>query len=192
LVRIPGWAQNEAVPSDLYTFTSPASQKTVIKINGQPVEYQVEKGYAVLDKKWKKGDIVEVSLPMEVRRVIANEKVKDDAGKVALQVGPLMYCAEWVDNNGRASNFILPGSAEFKKEFKPELLNGLTVLSSELPAVFIDSKGEQITTEKKPFVAIPYYAWANRGKGEMMIWFPAVVKDIDLISKEDITPIHTK
>ena len=145
----PGWAQNEAVPSDLYSFTSSLSQKKTVTINGKRVDYKIEKGYAVLEYKWKKGDVVEVSLPMDARRVVANEKVKDDAGKVALQVGPLMYCAEWADNDGRASNFILPGAAVFAKEFKAGLLNGITILRSELPAVFIDSKGESISTVKK-------------------------------------------
>ncbi len=192
LIRIPGWAQNQVVPSDLYSFASSSNKRAEIKINGQPVDYKIEKGYAVLQKKWKKGDVVEVNLPMEVRRVVANEKVKDDAGKVALQMGPLMYCAEWVDNDGRASNFILPATAVFSTEFKKDLLNGITILHSELPAVFIDGRGENISTVKKYFTAIPYYAWANRGKGEMMLWFPVSVKDVDLLSNENITPIRSK
>ena len=192
LIRIPGWAQNQVVPSDLYSFVSSNDKKAEIKINGQAVDYKIEKGYAVLPKKWKKGDVVEVSLPMEVRRVVANEKVKDDIGKVALQMGPLMYCAEWADNDGRTSNFILPGNAVFTPEFKPGLLNGVTVLHSELPAVHIDNGGENISTVKKSFTAIPYYAWANRGKGEMMLWFPEKVKDVDLLSNENATPIISK
>jgi uncharacterized protein len=192
LIRIPGWAQNQVVPSDLYFFVSPSDKKPEIKINGQATDYKVEKGYAVLPKKWKKGDVVEVNLPMEVRRVAANEKVKDDVGKVALQVGPLMYCAEWADNDGRTSNFILPSTAVFTSEFKPGLLNGVTVLHSELPAVSIDSKGENISTVKKQFTSIPYYAWANRGKGEMMLWFPVKVKDVDLLSNDNTTEIKGK
>ena len=136
--------------------------------------------------------MVEVNLPMEVRRVVANAKVKDDVGKVALQMGPLMYCAEWADNGGRTSNFILPGTAAFTAEFQPGLLNGVTVLHSELPAVSIDNKGESISTVKKSFTAIPYYAWANRGKGEMMLWFPVKVKDVDLLSNENTTDIKGK
>jgi DUF1680 family protein len=192
LIRIPGWAQNQVVPSDLYSFASASDIKTEIKINGQAVDYKIEKGYAVLQRKWKKADVVEVSLPMEVRKVVANEQVKDDIGKTALQMGPLMYCAEWTDNDGRASNFILPASAVFSTEFKKDLLNGVTILKSELPAVYIDKKGENISTIKKSFTAIPYYAWANRGKGEMMLWFPVAVKDVDLLSNEDITPIKSK
>jgi DUF1680 family protein len=90
LIRVPGWAQNQVVPSDLYSFVSPSEKKPEMKINGQAIEYKIEKGYAVLPKKWKKGDVVEVNFPMEVRRVAANEKVKDDIGKVALEVGPLI------------------------------------------------------------------------------------------------------
>lgn len=192
LVRIPGWAQNQVVPSDLYSFVSSSDKKAEIKINGQPVQYNIEKGYAVLPKKWKKGDVVEVNLQMEVRRVVANEKIKDDIGKVALQLGPLMYCAEWADNDGKTSNIILPGNAVFTTEFKQGLLNGVNVLRSELPAVSIDSKGESISTIKKPFTAIPYYAWANRGKGEMMLWFPVKVKDVDLLSNDNTTEIKGK
>ena len=95
-------------------------KKVEIKINGQPVEYTMQNGYAVLNRTWKKGDVVEVNLPMEVRRVVANENVKDDIGKVALQRGPIIYCAEWVDNNGKASNHYYSCTMHtFTTEFKP-------------------------------------------------------------------------
>jgi uncharacterized protein len=183
LVRIPGWADNKAMPSDLYTFKEPSSQRAVIKINGKPVDYAVEKGYAVLNKTWKKGDAIEVNLPMEVRKVVANAQVKDDIGKIALQRGPLIYCAEWPDNNGRAANFILPANTTFSSEFKNDLLNGVTVLKSEATAVVIEDNGMKVSTVQRPFTAIPYYAWAHRGKGEMMIWFPEKLTNIDLIAK---------
>lgn len=179
-VRIPGWAQDQAMPSDLYTFQSPSDKKVEIRVNGQPTAFTLEKGYAVLSRKWKKGDVVEVNLPMEVRRVVANSNLKDDLGKVALQRGPLIYCAEWPDNNGKVSNLIVPGEASFTTEFKPAMLNGVTILKSEVPAIQI-SKEQKVSTVNQPFVAIPYYAWAHRGKGEMMIWFPARVKYIDIV-----------
>lgn len=192
LVRIPGWAQNQAVPSDLYSYANASGKKAEIKVNGQPVEYNIEKGYAILKRKWKKGDVVEVNLPMEVKRVVANEKVKDDIGKVALQRGPLMYCAEWPDNDGKVSNLIVPASATFNTEFKPSLLNGVMTLQSTVPAVIIDNNGESIATKTKTFIAIPYYSWAHRGKGEMMLWFPTKVKDVDLIANESLEEITTK
>ncbi|HRH49867.1 MAG TPA: glycoside hydrolase family 127 protein [Panacibacter sp.] len=184
LVRIPGWAQNAAMPSDLYSFANKSDKNVTIKINGQAVDYTLQNGYAVLNRTWKKGDVVEVNLPMEVRQVVANENVKDDIGKVSLQRGPLMYCAEWPDNNGKVSNIIIPANTNFTTEFKTDLLNGVTVLKSEVPAVIIDNTGNSVSTVKQAFTAIPYYAWAHRGKGEMTVWFPTKIKDIDLLTKE--------
>jgi len=184
LVRIPGWAQNKAMPSDLYKFANTSDKKAQIIINGQPVDYSMQNGYAVLKRTWKKGDLVEVNLPMEVRRVIANENVKDDMGKVALQRGPIIYCAEWPDNNGKAANIIIPGSATFITEYKPDLLNGIVVVKSNVPVVVVNNDGNTVSTVNREFMAIPYYAWAHRGKGEMMIWFPTKVKDVDLIAKD--------
>jgi uncharacterized protein len=181
LVRIPGWAQNIVVPSDLYKFESMSAAKPVIKVNAQPVDYTIQNGYAVIARTWKKNDMVNVDLPMDVRRITANKNLKDDIGKVALQRGPLVYCAEWPDNNGKTSNIIMPASTQFTNEFKPDLLNGVMILKAEVPAVVINSEG--VSTIKQSFTAIPYYSWANRGKGEMMIWFPEQVKGIDLLAK---------
>ena len=182
MVRIPGWAQNKAMPSTLYQFQNTAAEKPVIKVNGAVVDYTITNGYATINRSWKKNDKVEVNLPMEVRRVVANENLKEDIGKVALQRGPLVYCAEWKDNNGKTSNIIMPNEAVFTTEFRPELLNGVTVLKSAVPAVIVNSD-ENISTVKQSFTAIPYYSWANRGKGEMMVWFPTAVKDVDLLAK---------
>ena len=182
LVRIPGWAQNKAIPSSLYKFQNTSAEKPVIKVNGVVVDYIITNGYAAINRTWKKNDKVEVNLPMEVRRVVANENLKEELGKIALQRGPLMYCAEWPDNNGKTSNIIIPASAIFTTEFKPALLNGVTVLKTEVPAVIINGD-ENISTVKQSFTAIPYYSWANRGKGEMMVWFPTAIKDVDLLAK---------
>jgi len=182
LLRIPGWVNNSAIPSDLYKFENDFSAKPTIKVNGQTVEYTTKNGYALINRTWKKDDVVELVLPMEVKKVIANENVKNDIGKVALQRGPIMYCAEWVDNNGKTSNLIIPSSTSFTTEFKPNVLNGIMTLRAEVPAVVI-TNNENVTTQKQPFTAIPYYSWANRGKGEMTLWFPTQVKDIDLLTK---------
>ena len=182
-IRIPGWAQNEAVPSDLYRYQKSSAQKAAIKVNGAPVNYRIEKGYAVLTRKWKKNDKVEVTLPMDVRRVIANEKLADDNGKIALQRGPIMYCAEWKDNNGQAGNIIIPKDAEFKFEYEQNLLNGVTVLRADVRSITVDVSGQNVSTQNAVLTAIPYYAWANRGKGEMMVWFPEQVKYVDLLTK---------
>lgn len=183
LLRIPGWAKNEPTPGDLYRFQNFADSPIVIKINGQECKYEMEKGYAVLTRKWKEGDIIELLLPMEVKKISANSNVKNDLGKLALERGPILYCAEWPDNNGRTGNIILPEQASFSSTFRPLLLNGIITLEAELPTVIVDKTGLNVSTEKRRFTAIPYYSWANRGKGEMNVWFPSKLKEIDLISK---------
>ena len=183
LMRIPGWARNEEMPSDLYSFKNSSDKKVNILVNGKPIDYTMESGYAVLSRTWKKGDVIEMQLPMEVRRVVASDKVVYDKGKVSLQRGPLMYCAEWVDNNGKASNIIVPNDAQFTTEYKPDLLNGVVVVKSNVPAVHVEDNGENINTKEQTFTAIPYYGWANRGKGEMQLWFPEKVQSVELLSK---------
>ena len=182
MIRIPGWAQNEAISSDLYSFSSVSDKKATMTLNGKPAEYTMQKGYAVINRIWKKNDVVVVNLPMEVRTVIANEKVTTDNGKVALQRGPIIYCAEWADNNGKTSNLIIPANTAFTTEFKPELLNGVMIIKAEVPAIKIDADANSVSTSKQPFTAIPYYAWANRGKGEMTVWFPTRIKDIEVFA----------
>jgi DUF1680 family protein len=181
LVRIPGWAKGTAVPSDLYKFTD-VSKPVVIRVNGNAVNYSSEKGYAVLSKKWKKGDVIEVDLPMEVRTISANENIKDDSGKIALQRGPLVYCAEWPDNNGKVSNIILPFGSTFTTSFEADLLNGIVVAESKAQVISVDEKNNSVTTSSQNFKAIPYYAWAHRGKGEMIVWIPQRIKNIEILS----------
>ena len=167
-VRIPGWAQNRPVPSDLYTYTEAAEGVPTLKLNGEAVKLEVEKGYALVSRTWKAGDVVELSLPMPVRRVAANEAVEEDRGRVAVERGPLVYCAEGPDNDGRVSNLVLADGSQLVAELRPDLLNGVVVIKGEAEA--LSEKGGAVVAEKKPLTLIPYYAWANRGKGEMTVW----------------------
>lgn len=168
-IRIPGWARAEAIPSDLYAFQNKSAAKISLKLNGKAVAYKVENGYAVINRQWKKGDNIGLNLPMEVKKVIANKALVDDKGKTALQRGPIIYCAEWKDNGGTVSNLAIPANAAFKPVTEPNLLNGVTVLKGE---ILSKTKGE--AAKKVELTAIPYYSWANRGKGEMTVWFPEV------------------
>jgi DUF1680 family protein len=137
----------------------------------------------VLKRTWKKGDVVELTLPMDVQKITAHENVKDDLGKIALQRGPLVYCAEWPDNGGKAGNIFLPAQTRLTSEYKPDLLQGVTVIRGEASALTVAKDGSAVSTVRQPFVAIPYYAWAHRGKGEMVIWIPTRVTDIDIIAR---------
>jgi len=172
LVRIPGWAQNQAIPSDLYKFASLSTSSVSITVNGKPYYYALHQGYAVIKRNWKKNDVVKVMLPMEIRKVKSDTLIKDNIGKIALQRGPLMYCAEWKDNQGSTSNIIFTSASKLNARFDSSLLNGVTVLTSNTPVVHLGKNGDEIKTINRPFTAIPYYSWANRGKGEMSVWLP--------------------
>lgn len=170
--RIPGWVQNQAISSDLYRFTDVKAPAFSLTLNGKPVKYTMQNGYAVITRTWLPKDEVKLNLPMEVKHIMANQNLKDDKGKVALQRGPVVYCAEWADNDGDVSNIKLAPKAVLTPSYKPNLLNGVMVLNGT--ALKKDTAGAAFKSSKVTF--IPYYAWANRGKGEMMVWFPEVSK----------------
>jgi len=130
-VRIPGWARNEPVASDLYKFLQPSEEKISLKVNSKDQALDMGNGFARLFRKWKKGDVIELVLPMPVRRVIALENVAADRGKAALQRGPIVYCFEGVDNNGQVLNRFLPDELDFEVEFRPQLLGGIDVLAAK-------------------------------------------------------------
>jgi len=152
-IRIPGWARNEALPSDLFSFADTPDQSPVLTVNGEQVSLETEKGYAVLSGRWKAGDKITLELPMEVRLLQAHEKVLEKTDLVALQYGPMIYCAEEVDNQLDVLDAEIGTETIFTPDFRPALLGGVTVL-----------KGEDLTL-------IPYFAWANREVGKMNVWF---------------------
>ncbi|HEX8600112.1 MAG TPA: glycoside hydrolase family 127 protein [Chloroflexia bacterium] len=169
-VRIPGWARNEVVPGDLYRFVDSAEEMATLKINGELVDLQVDRGYATLTRVWQPGDVIELDLPMPARRVVANERVDADRGRVALQRGPLVYCAEWPDNPHVAvRDIVLAGDDTLTAEWVPDLLNGVVVLKGRALRQ-TKVKGDEAPWTEQDFTAIPYYAWAHRGPGEMLVW----------------------
>ncbi|MEI7626926.1 MAG: beta-L-arabinofuranosidase domain-containing protein [Bacteroidota bacterium] len=182
-IRIPGWATNNAMPNNLYRFSNHSNAAFTIHVNGKPAEFQIQNGYAILKRVWNKNDQIEVELPMETRRVVSDSLIVDNIGKSSIQRGPLMYCAEWIDNAGNTSNIILPKTASFASSFNPKLLNGVMILKSQASQIEISSNGLEIKTQSKPFTAIPYYAWANRGKGEMTVWIPEKITATEIITK---------
>jgi len=169
-IRIPGWSRGAAMPSDLYRFAgaarpgsappvrperSRAADRVGLRVNGIAVPMTVVNGYARLQRRWIAGDTVELDLPMPIRRVLANERVEADRGKAAIERGPIVYCVEDIDNAGRAADVRLPLDAELQHYFDRTLLGGIEVIHG----------GPNV-------VAVPYYAWANRGKGRMAVWIP--------------------
>lgn len=170
LIRVPGWALGQPVPLDLYHYPDGAQASVSIRLNGEEVPVEIRQGYASIRRMWKDGDVVEVKFPMSVRRVLAHPSVRADEGRVALERGPLVYCAEWVDNNGRVSHLILPDEAQLETEQQDSLLGGLTLVRGEVVALYEGRTPGSLENRKQVIVAIPYYAWAHRGQGEMAVW----------------------
>ena len=157
-VRIPGWAEGRPLPSDLYQYVSPGTEQVELKVNGGEMEKIRDKGYAVIRRQWQTGDRVELNFPMPVRTVVANAKVTALKGRVAVERGPLVYCAEGVDNAGKLAAAAVPPSAGWRVEKQAGLLNGLCTIKGDLTLV-------------------PYYAWSHRGAGAMKVWFADSVRN---------------
>ncbi len=200
-VRIPGWARNEPVPSDLYKFQDDVAQSwrgrpalasrghpglakeqgqdalatgwghmISLKVNGKRVTSNAEKGFARIERQWQKGDMIELSLPMPVRRIMPHPDLKADRGRVALQRGPIVFCLEGPDNDGKVSNLVIADDARIKAEYRPELLNGIIVLTGKGQVAKRTTEGGVVAAGTRSFTAIPYYAWAHRGRAPMTVW----------------------
>ena len=169
-IRIPGWAQNQLLPGGLYHYVDgePNSGKSVIlKVNGSRIlKINMVNGYAVIKRKWKKGDSVELALPMKPRLIAGNSRIADTHGKVVIMRGPLVYCIEETDNKKyfEEGNGAMLGPVAVTPEFKTDLLNGIWVINCK---VTVPGKKQEMN-----ITAIPYYAWCNREQGQMKVWLP--------------------
>jgi uncharacterized protein len=179
-IRIPGWASGQLVPGDLYTFADNNTLPVKIMVNGKPYDYKVENGYALIEKEWKSEDIVELSLPMNVRRIMSRPELKQNISRVALQSGPIVYCVEGADNDKQALNILLPDNAVFEVMDYSVLTEKVKAITGEVPAVSISADGQSLSTAKKRITAIPYYTWCNRGQNEMQVWIPKKIDSIKL------------
>jgi DUF1680 family protein len=159
-LRIPGWARNQPVPSDLYRYADGLEPKVGLDINGQIKPIILQKGYVPIKRTWKKGDTINLNMEMPVRMAAACSAVVEDANKVAIERGPLVYCVEGADNNGKVLDKALKRCSRFRTEEHPNLLGGIVVIHIQ-PI----EHGDKLT-------AIPYYSWAHRGTNEMAVWLP--------------------
>jgi hypothetical protein len=170
-IRIPGWVQNQPVPSDLYMYSDSYRPGYTVRVNGQDVKADLDKGYFTIDRKWKKGDRVEIHFDMQARTVKAHGKVEADRGRIAVERGPIVYCAEWPDNDFDINGMIVNQSPKFEEEQCPDLLKGIIRLHTDAQLVKFDDRG-RLTTQDVRLALIPYYAWCHRGSGSMMVWLP--------------------
>ena len=171
-IRIPGWAINQPVPGDLYSYIAVKETLVPVYVNGKPVAYKKEKGYAVIEREWQKGDKLTIDFPMETEKITANHLVQADKGRFALQRGPLVYCLEGVDQkDSTVQSIVIDSTAAINAVYKPDLLNGITELTMQ-GYIADRNPGMNGKELKQTFTAIPYYSWNNRGSSEMEVWIP--------------------
>jgi DUF1680 family protein len=166
-IRIPGWARNKPIPGDLYTYSGGTGSQIMLKVNTEIIPADNYSDYIILSRKWKKGDRIEINIDMPVKLVVANENVKADSGKMAIERGPVVYCAESIDNDANVLDLCISDNSKWSTERMPELLKGITVIKGK--AYLLSVRNSSYI--EKEFTAIPYYAWAHRGESEMAVWF---------------------
>lgn len=178
LVRIPGWVQSKVVPSDLYAFNDDIFSTYEVSVNGQKVEGELENGYLVINRNWKKGDVIRIHFDMPVRTVVANLRVSDDRGRIAVERGPLVYCAEWADNEGiNPHHLLLARQPKFEVEASYGIQNtegdgktfNVTAITAQAQEASVTPEGK-LTAKDVRVKLIPYYAWNHRGAGKMDVW----------------------
>ena len=170
-LRIPTWAREQFVPGALYRYATDEAEPWTIHVNGEPVEAPLEKGFAVVERTWRPGDKVRLDLPMPVRLSTCHPKVEANRGRMAVTRGPLVYCAEEVDNGGPVQRFFMlerPQTGPVKTAaFTDGPLAGIVKVA--LPAKEVGAGG---SARDAALTLVPYYAWNNRGEKSMIVWLP--------------------
>lgn len=170
-VRIPGWTGTLALPGGLYRHVGVDAPQPKFRLNGAALRLQSEDGWAVVHRRWQQGDVLELELPMPVRRVHSSDRVTANRGLVALRRGPLIYCCEGIDQpQPEVRALVLPDAAAMRAEHRDDLLGGVTVLHTTGRVLQRNLDGSTTLGEPVPVQAIPYFAWANRGRTPMAVW----------------------
>lgn len=156
------------------------SKVTEVLVNGQPFEVQknMKEGYIYIKTKWNSNESIEMNFDLSVHIVRSNPKLRENVGKVALQAGPIIYCLEEADNGADLYELLLKSNLKYKAEYKKDFLGGVNIIKAEAikyssdwsegSLYHFDTNIKSIKSKKIKF--IPYYSWANRQPGEMMVW----------------------
>ncbi len=178
LVRIPGWARGQVVPSDLYSFGDDKATPYTVTINGQKVTGELQNGYLAIDRTWRKGDEVRLHFDMTPRTVVANAKVEADRGRVAVERGPLVYCAEWPDNGFDVFHYVMPKQPVFTVADCKSPMGNIKTISTKGQSLSQDASG-RVQVADAQLTLIPYYAWNHRGVGHMEVWMANTLGALD-------------
>ena len=182
-LRIPSWLNDKFVPGELYSYADGVTSKYSLRVNGRRVKSEVVDGFVPISRAWKSGDVVELSLPMDVRFSVADERVKADSNRLCVTRGPLVYCAEEEDNEQQVSTYFISNAKPQASvgKFSEGIMNGIYTISMPAEAAF----AEQET--KSSLTLVPYYAWNNRGDNEAMnVWF---ARDAATVRESMVFPV---
>jgi DUF1680 family protein len=179
-LRIPGWAKSVAVPGNLYSFTDTEVTTIGVLLNGKPVRYQDQEGYAVIDREWRPGDVIELNLPMPIKQVTTRREVTMNRNRVAFQRGPIVYCVEGADNVHGVWNLIMPRPADVRTQDYKIADEPVVALRGEGLILTATTDGLNVTREPHTMIAIPYYTWANRDNYDMQVWLPTRINDVTI------------
>ncbi len=169
-IRIPGWVRNRVVPSNLYEYTDGKILNYSVSVNGEVVTSALTPdGYCTIDRKWKKGDRIQIHFDMQPRTVRANGRVSADRGMVAIERGPIVYCAEFPDNNFDIMSALVNQMPQFTEGKATIADTEVTTLKTDAQTLSFDKQGK-LNTEDVSLTLIPYYAWCHRGSGKMRVW----------------------
>lgn len=176
-LRIPGWVRGEVVPSDLYRYADGKRLSYTVTVNGEAVSTRLEDGYFTIARKWKKGDKINLRMDMEPRVVKANAKVEADKGRIAVERGPVVYCAEWPDNDFDVLSVLTGRQPQFSVRQAPDKLYGINEIVTPVQTLAYTTDGRIEVTDRE-LTLIPYYAWAHRGAGRMAVWLPSEISAV--------------
>ena len=182
-LRIPSWLNDKFVPGELYSYADGVTSKYSLRVNGRRVKSEVVDGFVPICRAWKSGDVVELSLPMDVRFSVADERVKADSNRLCVTRGPLVYCAEEEDNEQQVSTYFISNAKPQASvgKFSEGIMNGIYTISMPAEAAL----AEQET--KSSLTLVPYYAWNNRGDNEAMnVWF---ARDAATVRESMVFPV---
>jgi DUF1680 family protein len=169
-LRVPGWARDQPTPGTLYTYQHKLDKHPTVSVNGKAVSAVPDRaGYVSLERLWQNDDFIEIEFPLEARQVMADSRVRENRGRVAIERGPVVYCAEWPEApDGRVLDLSLEATSELKPAFDESLFGGVTVIAGQARRM------THPLLPPQPIRLIPYYLWANRGSGEMSVWLPTL------------------
>jgi hypothetical protein len=169
-LRIPSWAREQFVPGHLYSYINKLPETWTVKVNGEKISAPLEKGFAVVSRKWNKGDVIELQLPMPVRFVKASDSVAADRGRISVTRGPLVYCLEGTNNEEKVQQLFIDQLPESSAVNVHRQDSGLLKAIPQIEMNFKQVNGNQ--TSDKKMGLVPYYAWNNRGVNTMQVWIP--------------------